>query len=222
MTKNFRLRSTTGSSILSHDFGHLCRGSTTWKSRNNVRDFYSSYLRRRQALFGRNCVSSESSSTRSTWSTTLPMYFCSFGSNSAFFDLTDVHQCSKVDFLLASRINSLSLLTIPKSHAEIVSSFFLSLSTAAFQSRIFIACGIGRNLGTKLWCVMEGNPFTTMRSPCVLDCKDSASCLVDTWDSTKQQCTVWDSFTLPFFGSAFAFTMQGCCLSILLQVSDKC
>ena len=60
----------------------------------------------------------------SSQSTTLPLYFCYFGSNSAFFEVTYVHQCSKVDFLL--------LLTFVKSRAGIVSSFFLSLSTAAF------------------------------------------------------------------------------------------
>ena len=40
----------------------------------------------------------ESSFTKSPRSTTLPLNFCNFDSNSAFFEMTDVRQCSKVDF----------------------------------------------------------------------------------------------------------------------------
>ena len=44
---------------------------------------------------------------------------------------------------------SLFLLTLFSCHAEVASSFLQSMSTAAFASRIFMACGIGRNVCTK-------------------------------------------------------------------------
>ena len=39
------------------------------------------------------------------------------------------------------------------------------------------------------------NPFQTVRSSCVLDCKDSALCFVDSWDSTIQPYIVLNSFS---------------------------
>ena len=80
-----------------------------------------------------------------------------------------------------------------------VSSFVHSSSTAAFASGIFIACGIGMNLCTKFLCVIEVNPCPAMRSSWILDCKDSAGCLVDSWDSTFQPYIVLNSFSLPLF-----------------------
>ena len=46
-----------------------------------------------------------------------------------------------------------------------------------------------------------------------LDCKDSAHCLIDSWDSTVQSNIVLDSFSLPIFGFALVFTMLGCLFS---------
>ena len=66
--------------------------------------FCSGHLGRRRALFSqKKAQAPESSFTMSPRSTTLPfLYFCNLGSNSAFFEVTYVHQCSKVDILFAS------------------------------------------------------------------------------------------------------------------------
>ena len=55
------------------------------------------------------------------------VFFCNLGSNSAFFEMTDVHQCSKVDYVFASRMTSFLLFTLSGCHADIFSSFFHSL-----------------------------------------------------------------------------------------------
>ena len=65
-------------------------------------------------------------------------------------------------------MTSFLLLTFFTSHAGIVWSFFHPLSTVAFASGIFIACGIGTNLCTKLWCNTEFSPFAAMCSSCIL------------------------------------------------------
>ena len=104
------------------------------------------------------------------------------------------------------------LLTFPKSQAGNCLELFPSLSTAASASGIFIAYVIGIHLCTKLYCVIEVNPFPAMRSSCALDCKDSVFCLVDSWDSTIQPYIVLNSFPWSFFCSTFVFTMLECCL----------
>ena len=131
-------------------------------------------------------------------STTLPLYFCNLGSYSAILRW---HMSISVPKWTSS-----------KSHAGLVSSFFHSLSTAAFASGFFIACGIGINLCTKLYCVIEVNPSPAMWTSWFLDCEDSTRCLVDSWDSTTQSCVVLNSFSLPILGFAFALTMLGCLL----------
>ena len=115
----------------------------------------------------------------------LPWYFCNFGSNSAFFDVTDVHRCSKVDslFLVFPELLVL-LLTFSEFHAGIVSSFSHSLSTAASASWIFFACEFGINVCTKLWWVIDVESLLKMRSSCFVSIEDSTHCLVDSWDST--------------------------------------
>ena len=50
--------------------------------------------------------------------------------------------------LCASIITSFLLLTFSNCHAGVLTSVFHSLSTAAFASRIFIACGMGINFWT--------------------------------------------------------------------------
>ena len=83
----------------------------------------------------------ESSFTMSPRSTTLPLYFRNCGSKWHM-----PLRAAKVDFLLVSSCfqnNLLFALDLTKLHARIVSNFVHSLSTAAFASGFFIACGIG-------------------------------------------------------------------------------
>ena len=81
------------------------------------------------------------------------LYFCSFGvltpHHSGNICPSNVAKWPLFLSLCASRINVLRALS-SKLHAGIVSSFFHSLSTAAFASGIFIDCGIGITLCTKL------------------------------------------------------------------------
>ena len=143
----------------------------------------------------------------------LPWYFCNFGSNSAFFDVTDVHRCSKVDslFLVFPELLVL-LLTFSEFHAGIVSSFSHSLSTAASASWIFFACEFGINVCTKLWWVIDVESLLKMRSSCFVSIEDSTHCLVDSWDSTIHSHIVFIFCSLPIFGFALVLTMLGCLL----------
>ena len=71
-------------------------------------------------------------------------------------------QSSKVNFLFISlsfRKTFVVLLTFSKLHSGSVLSSFQSLSAAAFASGVFIACVIGINLCTKLWCAAGVNLF---------------------------------------------------------------
>ena len=81
--------------------------------------------------------------------------------------------------LCASRITTFLLLTFSKLHAGIVSSFSHSLSTAAFASGIFILCGIGINLCTRVQCDIEVNPLLAMWFSWFFGWEDSTRCLVD-------------------------------------------
>ena len=81
--------------------------------------------------------------------------------------------------LCASRMTSLLLFTLSNCQAGVVSSFFRSWSIAAFASEIFIACGIGIILWTKLKWVIELNPPSAMWSSCFLGRAGSKRFLVD-------------------------------------------
>ena len=154
-------RGTTGSSILDHDLGHLCRGRRIQTSRHSVWELsiilehlpflpgYKEILR--QLLVLRNLEvwiwypwlllqsfeklmilvqwilrkTPESSFTISPRSTTQPLYFWCFASNSAFFrwhmSINDA-KWTVAPVVLASSITFL-LLTFVKFHAEIFSIF---------------------------------------------------------------------------------------------------
>ena len=103
-------------------------------------------------------------------------------------------------------MTSFLLLTFFTSHAGIVSSFFHSLSTVAFASGIFIACGIGIKLCTKLQCNAEFCPFPAMCSSWILFVTDSILCLVDSWASVIQLNLVFASDALAF--SVFETTVS--------------
>ena len=95
--------------------------------------------------------------------------------------------------LCTSRITSFFCSSFyPKSKAGVASSFFYSLSTAAFASGIFIACGIGINLCTKLSCTIELYPLPAIWSSWCSGRDDYKSCLVDSWASTIQACFVFE------------------------------
>ena len=86
----------------------------------------------------------ESSFTISPRSTTRPLYFWCFASNSAFFKWHMSISEAKwtfAPFVLASSITSFLLLTFVRSHAGIFFSFSHSFSTAAFAAWIFMAWG---------------------------------------------------------------------------------
>ena len=96
----------------------------------------------------------ESSFTMSPRCTTRPLYFWNCVSNSAFFWWQMSINVAKwtvfFHYLCASFATSFLLLTFSNFHVGIVSSYFHSLSTAAFASGIFITCGIGMKVCTKL------------------------------------------------------------------------
>ena len=95
----------------------------------------------------------EASFTISPRSTTRPLYFWCFVSNSAFFKLQrsiSEEERTFMPFVLASSITSDLFLTFVLSHTRIFASFSHSLSTAAFAASIFFAWGIGKILWTKL------------------------------------------------------------------------
>ena len=127
-----RSRGTSRSSMFAQDFVHLCRGKTypyvwTFWLRNfeqsgRILHFYIGRGRYCTSCLSvticqscnnihLNCVGSrvvvDNVKDDSGACTTLPLYFCNFGSSSAFFEVIYVQQCSKVDFhvsLCASRI----------------------------------------------------------------------------------------------------------------------
>ena len=164
-----RSRSTTGSSILPHDLGHLCRGrriqtsghsafgisknlpentaSAVCPSQSDNRAItfitYAAVIwRRRRALFSKKLRKLRSRLLQCHHGARLfHCIFCDFGSDSAFLRWHMSISVAKC----ASWI-SFVLLTLSSCHVGIVSSFFHSLSTAAFASGIFIAWGVGINL----------------------------------------------------------------------------
>ena len=95
----------------------------------------------------------ESSFTMSPRSTTLPLYFWYRGSNPELLRWQRSINDAKWTYLplfLASSITSFLFLTFVSCHVGIFFSFSHSFSTAAFESGIFMAWGIGINLWTKL------------------------------------------------------------------------
>ena len=113
----------------------------------------------------------ESSSTTSPRSTTRPFCFWCFFSNSAFLrwhsSINDA-KCTFTSLFLASSITADLFLTFARFHAEILSSFSQSFSTAAFASSIFIAWGIWTSLCTKWkWC-KERHPFPAIWTSWIL------------------------------------------------------
>ena len=145
-----RSRGTTGSSILNHDFGHLCRGRRipkswhsdfgilsnlgtssifTWvcadtasaacpslSGSNDIHYFSCSHLWRRWALFRKDCIGS-----RVVFSVILVA--------TPHFEMTNVRQCSKVDFIFVSLcFQNTLLLVLNLNQPGIVSDFFLACS----------------------------------------------------------------------------------------------
>ena len=94
----------------------------------------------------------ESSSTVSPRSTTRPLYFWCFASNSAFFkwqmSISEA-EWTFAPFVLVSSITSFSVLTFVSCHAGIFPIVPFFFSTAAFAPGMFNARSIGINLCTK-------------------------------------------------------------------------
>ena len=110
--------------MFAHDFGHLCRGTRIQTSEHSDLGIFNNFGA--SSIFTWACAvtasaacpsqpgnlaitsiifaaviwdAPESFFTLSHRSTALPLCFCNVGSNSAFFEVTNVHQCGKVDFL---------------------------------------------------------------------------------------------------------------------------
>ena len=172
----FRSRGTTGSSILDHDVGQLCRGRRIQMSGHSDLGIFNNFeassifawvqadtasaacpaqpgsLKVISVTFAavicdaddpcsvNTAWNPESSFTISPPSTTRPLYFWCFASNSAFFKWHMSISEAKwtfAPFVLASSITSFLLLTFVRFYAEIFSNFSHSLSTAAFAAGIF-------------------------------------------------------------------------------------
>ena len=121
-----------------------------------------------------SALAPESSFTMSPRSTTLSLYFWN-------------HQCSKVDFpflFICFQNNIFPALHFVQFPRWQVFELLHSLSTAAFATRIFIACDSGINLCTKLQWLTELNPFSAMWSSWILGRGDSRRFLVDSWDDS--------------------------------------
>ena len=194
----FRSRGTTGSSILDHDFGDLCRGRRIQMSGHSDLGIFNNFGA--SSIF--TSVSADTASaacpahpgsldmismtfaaviwdaddpcsvntaqdpesffTMSPRTTTRPLYFLVLCLQFGILQMTDVHQWSKWTFApfdLASSITSDLLLTLVRSHAGIFSSFYHSLSTAAFASGIFIARSIGINCAPNCNAAVNCPPF---------------------------------------------------------------
>ena len=164
--KRFRSRRTTGSSILYHDFGHLCFGRriqmsghsdfgifnnfvsifhfylgisrycvcclsiATLQSGYDIHDFCCRHLWRWWSLLAKYCIRSWIIFHNSPRSTTLPLYFWYWGSNSKFLRWQMSINDAKWTFLplfLASSITYFKFLTFVGCHAWIspVFPFFL-------------------------------------------------------------------------------------------------
>ena len=96
----------------------------------------------------------ESSYTMSPRSTTRPLHFWNFGSNSEFLrwpkSINDA-KCTVLPSFLASAITSFLFLTFVSCHAGICSSFLHSLSTASLSHPVFwLPWGIGIKLVHKI------------------------------------------------------------------------
>ena len=97
-------------------------------------------------------------------------------------------------------MTSFLLLIFSNCHAGNVSSFFHSLSTAAFASGIFIAWCIGMNLCTKWWCNFEFSPFPAMCSSWILFVTDSIlSHGFKCFSNTTGSCFCFRCFGVFFF-----------------------
>ena len=143
----------------------------------------------------------------SLWTTTLPLHFCNLGPNTAFFwDDT----CFLLS-LCASRITSFLLLTISKSHAGIVSSFFHSLVHCSFCIRNLHRLWHRNKLAHHVVMCQRSKSFTSSAIFMNLGLQRFCS-LSRGFMSTIHPYIVMNSFSLPIFGIAFAFAMLGCLL----------
>ena len=104
------------------------------QSGDDIHDFCSCHLWCLWSLFSEYCIRPRIVFTISPQSTTRPLYFWCFASNSAFFkwqmSINEAKWTVAPD-ILASSITCFSLLTFVKFHAEIFSNFSHSLSTAS-------------------------------------------------------------------------------------------
>ena len=83
-------------------------------------------------------------------------------STTRLFEMTEIHNRCEVHvfaFFFTSRIFSYFLLTFVACQAVNFFNSSHSLSTAAFTSRIFSACGVELNLCTKLYCASIHDPI---------------------------------------------------------------
>ena len=158
----FRSRGTTGSSILDHDLGHLCRGRRIQMSGHSYLRIFNNF--RASSIFTwvlagtasaacpadpgsldmismtfaavicdaddpwtvNTAYDPESSFTKSPRSTTRPLYFWCFASDSAFFKWqmsSSEPRWTFLPFVLTSSITSFLLLTFVRSQAGIFSNF---------------------------------------------------------------------------------------------------
>ena len=78
-----------------------CLSVTIWQSCNNIH-YFCGIWDADEPCSVKTAQAPESSFTMSPRSTTVTVHVCHFGSNSSFFEVTYVHQCSKVDFLFLS------------------------------------------------------------------------------------------------------------------------
>ena len=122
-------------------------------------------------------------------STTLPLYFWYWGSNSRFLRWQRSINDAKWTFLplvLVSSITSFLFLTFVSCHAGMFSNFSHSFSTAAIASGIKNAWGIGMTLCARQQWVTEFIPFAVMWSGWGLCPAPSSLGLVHSSASTTQ------------------------------------
>ena len=143
----FRSRGNMGSSMLSHDFGLLCRGRRIQTCGHSFFRIFLSNLRASS-----NCTW-EKSDIASALCPSQPgnlaitsIIFAAVGWDADEPCSVNIASAPESSFLFVSLWfqNSSLLLILPISHAGLVSSLFHSLSTAAFASDIFSACGTAK------------------------------------------------------------------------------
>ena len=225
----FRSRGTIGSSILDHDFGHLCRGRRIQKSGHSDFGIFNN-------LWASSIFTWEKAILRLllflrclavwTWypwflrppfkmltilvqwilqkiQNHLSQYHLGVQLNLCVLSawkMTHVHQWGKMN---CSARRPCFIDYLLSTSDKIFSNLSHFLSTAAFAAGMFMAWSKGWNLSTKLWCSSELSPFPARWSSWWFDKDSSIRSPVDSLDSKMHES--FDLVLMIYHGSLHAY-----------------